>query len=155
MADKLTKEIKQTRPFTMAEAEACLNILRTSEILQQRINQFLKEFGLSSTQYNVLRILQGAGESGLTCSQIADRMITHDSDITRLLDRMEARDMVVRERSSEDRRVVLTKLAPSAKTLLGQIEKPLAKQLSSTVGRLGPKPIAALIDLLEQFRETL
>ena len=105
MAGRLLAEIRQSKPFDMVEEEAVLNIHRTAEVLGQASAEFLKDYKLSHTQYNVLRILRGAGPDGATCSGIAERMITRDPDITRLLDRLEGRGLVARERSREDRRV--------------------------------------------------
>ena len=109
VAGRLAKEIKQ-KSFASPEAEAALNILKTAEILGQRVNEFLRDFGMTSTQYNVLRILRGAGNSGLACSQLSERMITHYPDITRLLDRMESSGWVIRQRGCQDRRVVIAKI---------------------------------------------
>ena len=82
-------ELKQKRPFTSREQEAYLALLRTADALQSSMESKLKEFGLTGTQYNALRILRGAGREGLPCSEIGERMITHDPDITRLLNRLE------------------------------------------------------------------
>src|SRR3954467_10234095 len=106
MAGKLAKEIHQTRPFSSVEQEVFLNVLRTADVLTYRLEAFLKPFGLSPTQYNVLRILRGAGDEGLACGRIAERMITRDPDITRLLDRLEKRNLIRRARQTDDRRVV-------------------------------------------------
>ena len=100
MPGKLQAEIRQTRPFDQMEEEAVLNIVRTAEVLQRTIADFLKQFDLSPVQYNVLRILRGAGLAGATCSQVRERLLTRDPDITRLLDRMEARGLIARERAA-------------------------------------------------------
>ena len=154
MAGRLANEIKQ-KSFATPEAEAALNIFKTAEILGQRVNECLKEFGMTSTQYNVLRILRGAGSSGLACSQLSERMITHDPDITRLLDRMENSGWVIRQRGCQDRRVVIAKITPEALSLIGKMDKPLAERLKSTLGRLGKPALTNLVDLLEDVRETL
>ena len=124
-------------------------------MLGQRVNEFLREFGMTSTQYNVLRILRGAGCSGLACSQLGERMITHDPDITRLLDRMENSGWVLRQRSCQDRRVVIAKITEDALTLIGKMDEPLAERLKSTLGQLGSPALTTLIDLLENVREVL
>ena len=110
MSGKLTKELGQTKPFALREEEAFLNLARTFEFLQQQLADLLKQFQLTPTQYNVLRILRGAGEEGVTCSQAAERMLTPDPDMTRLLDRMENRSLIQRERSRQDRRIVITRI---------------------------------------------
>src|SRR2546425_1236583 len=102
----LAKEIKKVRPFESAEQEAMLNLLRTADVLAGEMADVIKPAGLSPTQYNVLRILRGAGGEGLPCGEIASRMITRDPDVTRLLDRMEKRGLVRRWRGEKDRRVV-------------------------------------------------
>ena len=89
MAAKLKDEIKQGKPFESLQAEVFLNLMRTADALSRGVEEILKLAGLSNTQYNVLRILRGAGEQGLCCREVADRMITRDPDITRLLDRLE------------------------------------------------------------------
>src|ERR1035441_9130235 len=98
MAGRLQREIKQSKPFHNLQAEAYLNLLKTAEVLEQALNAGMKAYGISGTQYNVLRILRGAGPDGLACSEIGSRMITHDPDITRLLDRLETRALIVRQR---------------------------------------------------------
>jgi DNA-binding MarR family transcriptional regulator len=100
----LQAELKQRVPFTSREQEAYLSLLRTADALQARVEARLKEFGLTGTQYNALRILRGAGPEGLPCCEIGERMITHDPDITRLLNRLEDRGFVERTRARHDRR---------------------------------------------------
>src|SRR2546421_11590448 len=106
MAGKLAREIHQNRPFSSVEQEVFLNVLRTADVLTTKLEAILKPFGLSPTQYNVLRILRGAGEAGLACGRIAERMITRDPDVTRLLDRLENCGLIRRARQTDDRRVV-------------------------------------------------
>jgi DNA-binding MarR family transcriptional regulator len=153
VAGKLTKEIKQTKPFVRVEEEAFLNVLITAEVLSQRASGVLKEFGLSLTQYNVLRILRGAGADGLACSQVGERMITKEPDITRLFDRMQARGLLARERASEDRRVVVTKITNEGLALLDQVSEPVMNLLHSTMGTIGKPELLRLIDQLESVRE--
>src|SRR6266478_1928499 len=105
MARGLQEELKQNVPFTSREQEAYLSLLRTADALQSRVEAKLKEFGLTGTQYNALRILRGAGEDGIPCSDIAERMITRDPDITRLLDRLQKRGLV--ERVMSGSRVIM------------------------------------------------
>lgn len=153
MAGKLLAEIKQTKPFDLIEEEAVLNIARTAEILSQNTATFLREYQLSQTQYNVLRILRGAGTSGATCSQVSERMINHDPDVTRLLDRLESRGLISRERSKEDRRVVVTTISAEGLVLLGGIDKPLRKHLRDRMGKMDRAGLENLIGQLEQVRE--
>ena len=153
MSGKLQAEIHQTRPFETIEEEAVLNIVRTAEILQRTIADFLKEFDLSPVQYNVLRILRGAGAAGATCSQIGERLLTHDPDITRLLDRMDARGLISRERSSTDRRAIITCISKDGLRLADSIDEPIRALTRSRMGQFGRDALAGLIAELEQVRE--
>ncbi|MGH9804447.1 MAG: MarR family winged helix-turn-helix transcriptional regulator, partial [Candidatus Acidiferrales bacterium] len=123
MPGKLQAEIQQRRRFRNLESEALLNILRTADGLTRAFEEAFKPSGLSSTQYNVLRILRGAGSEGLACRQVGERMITHDPDITRLLDRLEKRGLVARAR---DRRVVATRISPAGLRVLARLEPGVA-----------------------------
>ena len=96
MKRRLRDEIKQQSPFESLEQEALLNVLHTADALMQKITAALKPFKLSHSQYNVLRILRGVSPDGLACQDISERMISRDPDITRLLDRLEARGLVTR-----------------------------------------------------------
>jgi DNA-binding MarR family transcriptional regulator len=150
---KLQAEIRQTKPFALIEEEAALNIIRTSEVLQRFITEFLRPFDLSPVQYNVLRILRGAGAAGVTCSQVGERLLTRDPDITRLLDRMQARELIERERSSEDRRVVITRISKTGLKLVDSLDQPLRSVNRRKLGRLGRDELADLIAGLERVRE--
>jgi DNA-binding MarR family transcriptional regulator len=137
----------------LLEEEAVLTSARTAEVLGQRMTEFLREYQLSPTQYNVLRILRGAGEAGGTCTEIGERMIGRDPDITRLLDRLESRELIVRRRSIEDRRVVVTRITPKGLSLVNAIDEPLRDFLRSRLGGMGKQNLSTLIDQLEQVRE--
>jgi DNA-binding MarR family transcriptional regulator len=100
-------------------------LLQTADALSQEAEQLLKAAGLTGTQYNVLRILRGSEPEGLPCSGIGDRMISHDPDMTRLLDRMEKRGLITRERQTDDRRVVKTRITPQALSLLKTLDQPV------------------------------
>jgi DNA-binding MarR family transcriptional regulator len=153
VSGKLAAEIGQTKPFALREEEAFLNLARTFEFLQQRIADLLKQFQLTPTQYNLLRILRGAGEAGVTCSQAAERMLTPDPDMTRLLDRMETRKLIQRERSVQDRRIVITRITQEGLNLAAAIEAPLQTLFRRLLGRLGDRKLTALIETLELLRE--
>jgi DNA-binding MarR family transcriptional regulator len=150
---RLQKEIKQTKPFGSIEEESVLNILRTAEVLQGALADFLKEFELSPVQYNVLRILRGAGEAGATCSQIGERLLTRDPDITRLLDRMETRGLIRRERSSLDRRAIITRISDAGLSLAAAIDQPIRKMNQAKLGAFGREKLAELTAVLERIRE--
>jgi DNA-binding MarR family transcriptional regulator len=150
---KLAAEIQQTKPFALLEEEAVLNIVRTAEVLGQATAAFLRDYDLSPTQYNVLRILRGAEPAGATCTQIGERMINHDPDITRLLDRLESRGLAVRARSKEDRRVVLTRITRQGLDLVTGIDRPVRAFLKARLGKFDQHGLTVLIGQLEQIRE--
>jgi DNA-binding MarR family transcriptional regulator len=149
---KLAAEIRQTKPFSSLEEEAALNLVRTHELYLQRQTEFFKQFQLTPTQYNVLRILRGAGKDGITCTQAAERMLTADPDMTRLLDRLEVRSLIRRDRSLEDRRVVLGRITPSGMELLKSIDKPLLGFHKRQFEGIGRQKIEMLIEILESLR---
>jgi MarR family transcriptional regulator, organic hydroperoxide resistance regulator len=153
MARPLQEEIRQQTPFESLEQEAVLNVLRTADVLQQRITAVLKPFKLSNSQYNVLRILRGAGPEGLACREISERMITHDPDITRLLDRLEARGLLTRTRDQKDRRVVTARITSEGQRLLEALDGPIAEADRRPLEHLGEQRLRALIELLELARD--
>ena len=155
MSGKLAKEIRLTKPFRSREEEAFLNLGRTYEFLAQRLGELLKQYQLTPTQYNMLRILRGAGADGITCSQATERMISPDPDVTRLLDRMEAQNLIRRERSTEDRRVVITKITDRGLELVNRVDEPLDCLFLRIVGRVGAPKLRELIDTLEALREPM
>jgi len=148
----LQAELKQTIPFTSLEQEAYLSLLRTADALQAQVEAKLMEFGLTGTQYNVLRILRGAGSEGLPCSAIGERMITRDPDITRLLNRLEDRGLVERSRARHDRRVIYGRITAEGLKLLGEMDRPVEKWNRETLMHVGQERLKQLIDLLEVVR---
>ena len=152
MSSGLQHEIKQTRPFQSAEEEALLNLLRTSDQIQNRIGRLLREFGLTSSQYNVLRILRGA-KKPLPCLEVASRMVQVVPAITGLTDRLEKQGFVKRTRSKEDRRVVYIELTENAAKLLSKIDGPIAKMHEVVIGHLTNKELKELSRLLEKARK--
>jgi DNA-binding MarR family transcriptional regulator len=127
--------------------------MKTSEKLQGLVAEMLKEHGLSSTQYNALRILRGAGPEGLTCSEIGERMINRDPDITRLLARLEGRKLIARCRDRKDRRVIVTSVTSVGLGLLKDLDEPVVQFHRKMLGHLGPQKLKSLIDLLDVARE--
>src|SRR3984957_13442796 len=144
----LQAELKQNIPFSSREQEAYLALLRTADALQTQVEARLKEFGLTGTQYNALRILRGAGPEGLPCREIGKRMITHDPDITRLLNRLEDRGFVKRTRAKNDRRVICGKITPAGLKLLREIDSPLEKRGREMLRHVGQEKLKDLIELL-------
>jgi DNA-binding MarR family transcriptional regulator len=146
------EELKQTRPFASLAQEAYVNVRRTADALLRSTEDVLKRAELSSTQYNVLRILRGARPAGLACSEIGERMIARDPDITRLLDRLENRGLVTRQRQKKDRRVVTTRITAAGLRLLKGLDRPVLEAHERQLGHLGRKRLQALIRLLEAAR---
>jgi DNA-binding MarR family transcriptional regulator len=140
-----------TRRPACPEEVAYVDLLRTTELLSRPLAQVLKAEGLSAAQYNVLRILRGAPE-GLTCGEIGDRMITRDPDITRLLDRLEKRKLISRGRETQDRRVVLTRIAPAGLEVLSRLDEPVRRAHRKLLGHLGAERLRALVRLLAACR---
>lgn len=155
MTSLLRKEIRQTRPFVSLEEEAFLNLQRTANALLQAISRSLKDHDLTPTQYNVLRILRGSHPGTLTCGDIGGRMVTPDPDVTRLLDRLEKRELVRRARDTVDRRVVRAGITDAGLELLDQLDAPVPEWLSGCLGHLSDGELQTLIDLLERARETV
>lgn len=148
----LQAELKQTRPFRLPEEEAALNVQRTAQALQRPAEGLMKEHGLSESSYNVLRILRGSYPKGLPCYEISSRMVFAVPDVTRLTDRLLKRGLVERERSTEDRRVVLTRATPAGVDLVNSLDAPMETLLKEQLGHLDAGELATLIQLLEKAR---
>jgi DNA-binding MarR family transcriptional regulator len=146
----IMKETKKARGTP--EEAAFLDLLRTCDLLSRGLAQFLKSEDLSPTQYNVLRILRGAPPAGLPCGEIADRMITRDPDITRLLDRLEKRELISRCRETKDRRMVVARITPQGLKLLARLDEPVQEMHSKQLGHLGGAKLKELQDLLAAAR---
>lgn len=152
MAGRLRNEIKQKRPFSSIQEEVVLAMLRTADQLAVPMNEVLREAGLSQSQYNVLRILRGAAEEGLPCGEIAERMIRRDPDLTRLLDRLEARKLVRRTRGTNDRRVVRAAIAEAGLELLESLDPIVRTTVKQTLAHMPAERLNALRELLEEAR---
>jgi DNA-binding MarR family transcriptional regulator len=139
------------QPAANVEEAAFLDLLRTCDLLARRLVAVLKPADLSPTQYNVLRILRGAKE-GLPCGEIANRMITRDPDVTRLLDRMEKRGLISRRRETKDRRLVLTRITPQGRRVVAQLDEPVQEAHRTQLGHLGPARLRKLTELLRAAR---
>jgi DNA-binding MarR family transcriptional regulator len=133
------------------EEEVFLDLLRTTDLLGRRVATVLKADDLSGNQYNVLRILRGSPD-GLTCGEIASRMITRDPDITRLLDRLEKRNLISRCRETKDRRMVMARITPDGLKLLGRLDQPVEEAHRKQLGHLGRERLRALTELLHAAR---
>jgi DNA-binding MarR family transcriptional regulator len=153
MAQKLREQIRQTRPFQSKEEEALLNLRRTADCVHRAFQQIMRPYGLTETQYNALRILRGAGDSGLRCSEVGDRLVSHDPDITRLLNRLERRELIHRQRDEKDKRVVYTVISDAGRELLKELDLIVGQSVQSLLGHLSAAKLDSLIDLLEQARD--
>ena len=133
------------------EDRAFIAILKAADKLALQAEQLLKSNGLTGTQYNVLRILRGAEPQGLACSSIAERMISHDPDMTRLLDRMEKRRLITRRRQSDDRRVVKTRITSSGLELLKRLDPTIRDLHKRQFAHIAAQRVKALADLLDEI----
>lgn len=152
MSNRLKAELKQQKPFSSLAEEALLNIERTADHMRREWQQALKPHGITLTQYNALRILRGSMPSGLTCSELGDRLVAGDPDITRLLDRMARQGLVRRRRSDQDRRVVLTEITCEGLALLKDLVPKMDEEARHRMAHMQPAQLNALIDLLEEAR---
>jgi MarR family 2-MHQ and catechol resistance regulon transcriptional repressor len=150
----LQSELKKERPFDLPEQEACLNVLRTNDQLQNRLGRFFREFGLTSSQYNVLRILRGEGKP-MPSLEIAERMIQVVPAMTGLIDRLENQGFVERRRCEDDRRVVYIKITEKAAKLLERMDKPLATLHRELMGHMTKAELRQLSQLLEKSRSKM
>ena len=153
MTPDLREEIAQTRPFGSLQEEAFLAIQRTAALLAHALAETIRPLGLTATQYNVLRILRGAGEPGLCRNEVRDRMITQVPDVTRLLDRMEEMGLIERRREGADRRFVTTRITPEGLRILAELDEPVAAAHRRLLGHLDDASLRSLVALLAQARE--
>jgi DNA-binding MarR family transcriptional regulator len=144
-----TKSGRRSQAFP--EEAAFLDLLRTTDMLSRGLISVLKAEDLSATQYNVLRILRGAPE-GLPCGEIANRMITRDPDVTRLLDRLEKRSLISRCRETKDRRTVMVRITPAGLKLLARLDTPVQDGHRRQLGHLGREQLTILTELLRMAR---
>lgn len=148
MPTTLREELRQGKPFRSLREEAVLSIARTEAVTREALERVLAPHGLGMTQYNVLRILRGAGSDGLCRNEIRDRLISRMPDVTRLLDRMEAAGLISRVRSTEDRRLVNTTLTKKGRTLVDALDAELAEAQHGLLGHMSQVQLRTLVDLL-------
>lgn len=149
---KLKEEIKQRKPFPTVQEEAILALMRTADQLAGSSNAALRAANLSLSQYNVLRILRGAGVEGLACGEISERMIRRDPDLTRLLDRLETRGLVSRARGTTDRRVVRASITEPGLALLASLDEPVETAVRETLAHVPEARLQTLLEILEEIR---
>lgn len=145
-------EIKQTRPFPSLAEEALVTLMRTTDKVRGLFEAAVQPFGITGQQYNVLRILRGAGEKGLPTLEIAARMVEHNPGVTRLVDRLEAKGLVRRQRCPHDRRQVLCFATPLALDVLARADAPLAETGARALAGLDAPRVRELIALLDLVR---
>ena len=148
----LRDELKQTRPFSSPAHEAVISILRTAALVQRHVSLVVEGSGVTIQQYNVLRILRGAGTVGLPTLAIRDRMIEEAAGITRLLDKLETAGFVVRERSTPDRRQVLCQITPAGLRLLTLLDEPVDAANDYALAMLDEGERQTLVELLAAVR---
>lgn len=151
---RLQRELKKREPFSSLEQEASLSIMRTNDQFQNRFGKLFRKYGLTASQYNVLRILRGEGKP-LPCLEIADRMIQVVPAITGLIDRLEAAELVVRHRCESDRRVIFIDITEKALAILGEMDEPVVSLHKQLLGHLNQRELEQLIQLLEKARTSL
>ena len=148
MASSLRREIRQRKQFVAFEEEVFLNVLRTGDALLQRETEVLREADLTFAQFNVLRILRGAGPDGLPCGEIATRMVTRDPDVTRLLDRLDRRGLVRRSRAENDRRVVVAVITDAGLAVLKPLDAIIPRVHRDQLRHLTRAQLETLAELL-------
>ena len=154
MTSKLEHELKKKRPFELPEQEAAVSLMRTADRLQIRFARLLREYGVTPSQYNVLRILRGEGKP-LPILEIASRTIAVVPGITGLIDRLEQAGFVKRLRCEKDRRVIYVALTDQGMTTLAALDEPLVALHHKLLGHLSQDDLKELIRLLEKVREPL
>jgi len=148
----MSSSSKSSRPAISLENRIFVALMQAADILAQEAEQLVKAASLTGAQYNVLRILRGAEPEGLACRAIGDRMISHDPDMTRLLDRMEKHGLITRERQTDDRRVVKARITPKGLGLLRTLDHPVHDLHKHQFRHMSAARLKILFDLLEEVR---
>lgn len=152
MPGRLRQELRQKRPFSSVQEEVVLSILRTADHVVVPLNEVLRRAELSHSQYNILRILRGAGEGGLPCGEIGGRMVRRDPDVTRLLDRLDARGLITRTRGTKDRRVVCASITAAGLELLAALDDPVEQSVERALADVPLARLRLLLEVLEEIR---
>jgi DNA-binding MarR family transcriptional regulator len=153
MAKTIQQEIRQTKPFSSLNEQVVINLMRTTRAIEESWMQYLKRTeGISQSQYNILRILRGARPDPIKVSEISERMITRDPDVTRLVDRLIKQGLARRERDSADRRVVRVEITPAGLTMLARLDGPAGEYTEGAMAGLKPQQLRILDTLLNEVR---
>jgi len=153
MTLSIEEEIRQTKPFAHPSLRATVSLLRTATVLEHAINEALRPHGITLTQFNVLRILQGAGARGLCGREVGERLISRVPDVSRLLDRMVEMELIGRVRDAADRRHVTARIAPKGRRLLGVVSPVVEGLARGRFERLATPAIQQLVDALAVVRQ--
>jgi DNA-binding MarR family transcriptional regulator len=152
MSSGLQAELKQHKPFRSVIEEAFVSLARTAAVLEHSLAQALKPYDITSTQYNVLRILRGAGAEGLCRNEVGERLVRTVPDVTRLLDRMEDTGLITRTRSGSDRRYVTTMLTPRGLALVNDLDDEIVAIHERQLGHVNSRDLKKLVAILEEVR---
>jgi DNA-binding MarR family transcriptional regulator len=155
MPSQLQAELKQTKPFPRRSSEAMLSVLRTAALLEHQLNEVLRPYGITELQYNVLRILRGAGPDGWCGREISERLVSKVPDVSRLLDRIEGMQLIRRERDAGDRRHVTARITPKGLRVLDDTTVTLEAFERERFGHLGAERLQQIIDGLAEVRSAL
>lgn len=155
MSSRLQAELKQTKPFPHRSSEALLSVLRTAALLEHQLNEALRPYGITELQYNVLRILRGAGPDGRCGREISERLVSKVPDVSRLLDRMEGMQLLRRERDPADRRHVTARITPRGLRVLEEATAALDEFERDRFAHLDPERLQLVIDGLADVRDAL
>lgn len=152
-SSRIVQEIQQTRPFPLIEQEVVVAFMKTADHLRRSMSTEFEAHGVTQQQFNVLRILRGAGKVGLPTLEVADRLVEHTPGITRLIDRLEAKELVRRERPAEDRRQVYCYIARDGLELLEKLDGPVAAASKRAFAGLSKAEMKTLVEILEKIRD--
>jgi DNA-binding MarR family transcriptional regulator len=151
----IQRELKQSKPFVSASQEAAIALIRTADLVRRALGIVVDREGITTQQYNVLRILRGAGEKGLPTLEIAERMVEQTPGITRLIDRLELKRLVRRERCPTDRRQVFCRITKEGLALTGRLDAPVHEAEEEALAHLSERQLAQLLALLDRARNGL
>lgn len=148
----LAREIKQTKPFRSVSEEAAVGLMRTADVIRRGFSAVVEGEGITVQQYNVLRILRGVGERGLPTLEIADRLVEHAPGITRMIDRLIAKNLAVRDRCVEDRRIVYCAITGEGRKVVERLEDPMLHACQSAFDPLDRGEQRMLMTMLDALR---